>query len=105
MHLVGYDALPSSWGLSFLVAQQVKDLVLSLLQLRSLPWRMFDIWPRNFFRQQVWPENLGSVCRCELQQKCQMVNNCWGRVSSPPDQSKPPPSQALPSDLHHLLSE
>ena len=31
-----------------LVAQQVKDLVLSLLRLVSLLWHRFDPWPENF---------------------------------------------------------
>ena len=30
------------------MAQQVKDLVLSLQQLGLLLWRGFDPWPRNF---------------------------------------------------------
>ena len=30
------------------MAQWVKDLVLSLQQLRSLLWHGFDPWPRNF---------------------------------------------------------
>jgi len=33
---------------SSLVAQQVEDLALSLQQLGSLLWHMFDSWPRNF---------------------------------------------------------
>ena len=33
---------------SSLVAQWVKDLVL------SLPWLRFYHWPRNFLRPQVW---------------------------------------------------
>ena len=32
------------------MAQQVKDLVLSLL------WRGLDPWPWNFHRQQAWPK-------------------------------------------------
>ena len=35
------------WG-SSLVAQQVKDLTLSLLWLEALLWLGFDPWPRNF---------------------------------------------------------
>ena len=30
-----------------LVVQQVKDLVLSLLRLRSLLWHRFELWPRE----------------------------------------------------------
>ena len=30
------------------MVQQVKDLALSLQQLRSLLWSRFDPWPRNF---------------------------------------------------------
>ena len=33
---------------SFLVAQQIKDLVLSLLCLWIQLWHGFDPWPRNF---------------------------------------------------------
>ena len=32
---------------SSLVAQQIKDMVLSQLQLRSLLWCMFNPWSRN----------------------------------------------------------
>ena len=35
---------------SSLVAQEVKDLVLLVLQLRLLLWCRFDPWPRNFHR-------------------------------------------------------
>lgn len=41
---------------SSLVAQEVKDSVLSLLGLRSLMWRGFDPLPRNFCMSQVWPK-------------------------------------------------
>ena len=34
----------------------VKDLVLSLLWLRSLLWCRFDPWPGNFCMPQVWPK-------------------------------------------------
>ena len=37
------------------VAQWVKDLVLSQLWLRSLPWCRFDPWPRNFHVPQAPP--------------------------------------------------
>ena len=33
---------------SSLVVQQVKDLALSLLRLRSLLWQVFHPWPGNF---------------------------------------------------------
>ena len=33
---------------SSLVAQQIKDLALSLQQLGWLQWHGFDHWPRNF---------------------------------------------------------
>ena len=42
---------------SFLVAQWVKDLVLPLQQLRSLLWREFKLWPRNFCMSWVQPKN------------------------------------------------
>ena len=35
---------------SFFVTQGVKDLALSLQQLRSLLWLQFDPWPRNFHK-------------------------------------------------------
>ena len=39
-----------------MVAQQVRDLPLSRLWLRSLLWRRFKTWPRNFHVPQVWPK-------------------------------------------------
>ena len=39
------------------MAQWVKDLVLSWLQLESLPWQAFGAWPENFRMRQVWPKN------------------------------------------------
>ena len=41
---------------SSLVAQGIKDLVLSLLWLGYLLWRRFDPWPGNFFMLQGWPK-------------------------------------------------
>ena len=41
---------------SSLVAQWVKDLVLSLQQLRSLLWCGFHPWPRNFCMLWVQPK-------------------------------------------------
>ena len=38
------------------VAQQVKDLVLSLQWLRSLLWHGFNPWPGNFHMLQVQPK-------------------------------------------------
>lgn len=45
------------------VAQQVKNLVSSLLQLRPLPWPGFDPWPGNLCMLQAWPkkENYGGA--------------------------------------------
>ena len=40
-------------GGSSLVAQQAKDLVLSLQELRSLLWYRFYPWPRNFYMPKV----------------------------------------------------
>ena len=34
----------------------IKDLALSLLWLRLLPWRGFNPWPRNFCMPQEWPK-------------------------------------------------
>ena len=39
-----------------LVAQQVKDSVLSLQWLRLLLWHGFDPWPGNFHVPWVWPK-------------------------------------------------
>ena len=39
------------------MAQQVKDLALSLQQLRSLICPGFDPWPRNFHLPWVWPKS------------------------------------------------
>ena len=41
---------------SSLVAQQVKDLALSLQRLGSLPWHGFSPWPRNFHMAQEQPK-------------------------------------------------
>ena len=41
---------------SSLVAQQVKDLALSLLQLRLPPWCGFDPWPGNFCMPKAQPK-------------------------------------------------
>ena len=38
------------------MTQQVKDLVLSLLRLRSLLWCVFDPWPWNLCMLWMWPE-------------------------------------------------
>ena len=56
------DRLNLIWLVSFrkrrlgssLVAQWVKDPVLSLLWLRSLLWGRFDPWPRNVCMLQMW---------------------------------------------------
>ena len=42
---------------SALVAQQVKDPALSLLQIWLLPWQGFDPWPRDFCILQAQPKN------------------------------------------------
>ena len=42
------------------MAQQVKDPVLSLWQLRLLLWQGFDPWPRNLHMQ-----DLGTVKKCQ----------------------------------------
>ena len=41
---------------SFLVAQHVDDLMLSLLWLWLLLWCRFDSWPWNFCMAWVWPK-------------------------------------------------
>ena len=43
-------------ALSSLVVQQVKDPALSLMQLWSLQWHRFYLWPRNFHMPQAQPE-------------------------------------------------
>ena len=42
----------------FPVARWVKNLVWSVLWLRSLLWRGFDPWPRNFHILGTWPKKL-----------------------------------------------
>jgi len=42
---------------SSLVAQQVRDLALSLQQLGSRLWHWFDPWPGNFHMPQTWPKH------------------------------------------------
>ena len=39
------------------MAQQVKDLTLTVQWLRSLLWRGLNPWPENFCMMQVQPEN------------------------------------------------
>ena len=53
--LIKYVSIYFSLGIS-LVAQQVKDLVLSLQWHRSLLWHGFNPWPRNFHMAQVGPK-------------------------------------------------
>ena len=48
-------------GRSSLVAQQVKDPALSLLQLRWLLWCGFDPWPRFFCMPWVWPKRKKNI--------------------------------------------
>ena len=38
------------------MAQQVKDLVLSLQWLRLLWWYRYHLWPRNFHMPWEWPK-------------------------------------------------
>ena len=38
------------------MAQQVKDLVLSLQWRSSMLWCGLDLWPRNFHMLQAWPK-------------------------------------------------
>ena len=38
------------------MAQWVKDMVLSLLWLKSKLWQGFDPWRGNFYMPQVWPK-------------------------------------------------
>ena len=40
-----------------MVAQRVKDPVLSLQQLGLLLWHGFDPWPQNFHMLWAWPKN------------------------------------------------
>ena len=49
-------ASPEDMSRSFLVAQRVKDLALSLLWLRLLLWHGFSSWPGNFCTQWSWPK-------------------------------------------------
>ena len=43
---------------SFLVAQWVKDLALSLLWLKLLLWLGFDLWPGNFHMLRAHPKKI-----------------------------------------------
>ena len=52
-----FDILVKDVGRSSLVAQRVKDLVVSLLWLWLLLWRRFDPWPWNLCMPRVWPKN------------------------------------------------
>lgn len=36
--------------------QHIKDLALSVQQLRSLLWRQFDPWPKSFLMPWAWPK-------------------------------------------------
>ena len=47
---------------SSLVAQWVKDLALSLQQLRLLLWCMFSPWPEKFHMLQTWPKKKKKEC-------------------------------------------
>ena len=57
------------------MAQQVKDLALSLLQLGLQLWCGFDPWPRNFHMWWVWPKKSS----CELE--CKLAWCFWLKVS------------------------
>ena len=89
---------------SSLVAQQVKDLALSLL------WLRFNLWPRNFHRQRqekkkkkdkcvngkvnkVWP---GALALKQL-----WAQRGWGTVRTQPDITPSP----APSHQGHTLPE
>ena len=50
------DDLRIKWVRSSLVAQGIKDLVLSLRWLGLLLWHGFDPWPGNICMWWVWPE-------------------------------------------------
>ena len=59
LHVLGYlsrghTKISSKFSFLELVAQQVKNLALSLLWLRSLLWCEFDPWPGNFCVPRVW---------------------------------------------------
>ena len=51
---------------SFLVVQQVKDLVLSLLWLELQLWRRFDPWAKNFCILWPWVQPNKKGCYCEI---------------------------------------
>ena len=63
---------------SSLVAQQVKDLVLSLQQLGSLLWCGFDPWPRNFHMSREQPKEKEKKAGTEISQSHQgWLQNPW----------------------------
>ena len=45
-----------TYGWSSLVAQWVKDPLVSLLRFWSLPWHGFNPWPGNFHMPWMWPK-------------------------------------------------
>ena len=53
------------------MAQQVKDLALSLLWFKSLLWRKFNPWPRNIHMPQVWPKTKQSMILPNAERECE----------------------------------
>ena len=51
-----FGVIKVSYSLSSLVAQQLKDLVQSLLRLWSQLGHGFNTWPKNFSMPGVWPK-------------------------------------------------
>ena len=64
------------------MAQQVKDLVLSLQQLRSLLVHRFDPWPENFHMPRLWPKRKKPAVQ-DLQRK---RKNQFSDIQSPRSQ-------------------
>ena len=59
------------------VAQQVKDLALSLQWLWLLQWHEFDYWPRNFCLTQANP-----CIHTHTQKDCDLAHNFGSIISS-----------------------
>ena len=69
---------------SFLVAQWVKDLALSLLWLRSLLWYKFDLWSGNFHMLKVRPNQTPTKKKQRKKENSVMIvlcqSTCCGSV-------------------------
>ena len=63
------------------MAQQVKDPPLSLQQLGSLLWRMFDPWPRNFCVPWAWPKKKKQKQKQQTMKTSSERLNCLSEIT------------------------